>query len=255
MSRAINCLVTEINYTFERRYSHDVSLFSPSRVHLELHFNLIENNEKVSNVLKDIWKTASLDNDSQYRYIMSNEFFVVYHIAHMAEHFIHGGCGVRNFLDLWIAKNKMKFDEQTSNELLQQCGLIEFSVAVFQLANVWFNNGEQNDITHEIEMYVFSSGIYGTMENRVAISQGETNGKTKYIFRRLFLPYSKLKCFYPKLVKYPILLPHYQIVRWIDFVFHKNKKRALLELKYNKNVDQEKKKRLKKMMDKLNLSI
>ena len=34
LERAINCLVTEIHYIFERRYSHDVSLFSPSKVHL-----------------------------------------------------------------------------------------------------------------------------------------------------------------------------------------------------------------------------
>lgn len=97
LDSAIDCLVSECNYTFERRYSHDVSLFSPSKVHLELHFNLIENNEKISNVLNNIWNTSTLDKDSNFRYIMSTEFFVVYHIAHMAEHFIHGGCGVRNF--------------------------------------------------------------------------------------------------------------------------------------------------------------
>lgn len=253
LDKAINCLVSEINYTTERRYSHDVSLYSESKVHLELHFNLIEDNERVSKILSGIWETSTLDNNSNYRYIMSNEFFVVYHIAHMAEHFINGGCGIRNFLDLWVAKNKMRFDKSITKDLLLSCGLYEFSSAVFHLSNVWFGYDEHNDVTREIESYVFGSGIYGTIENRVAILHANNNGKLRYIYRRLFLPYSKLKNIYPMLENYPVLLPYYQVVRWVDFILNKDKKHTLLELKFNNNMVQEKKNSLKSLMNKLNL--
>lgn len=87
----------------------------------------------------------------------------------------------------------MGYDESNARNLLLQCGLEDFSNAVFQLSNIWFGCGEHSDITREIESYVLGSGIYGTMENRVAISQTQTNGEARYIFKRLFLPFSKLK--------------------------------------------------------------
>lgn len=254
LERAVSCLVSELGYKLERRNSHDVSLFSPTKVHLELHFDLIENNPQASSVLDDIWNTAKLDDNSKFRYIMTNEFFVAYHIAHMAEHFVFGGCGVRNFLDLWIAKNKMGYNDKIVQAMLHKCGLYEFANASIKLANIWFEGDTHDSITKEIENYVMDSGMYGTMENHIALSQPESSGKFRYILKRLFMPYSKLKRYYPKLEKYPILFPIYQIVRWFDFIFHKDKSRAFAELKYNNNVDREKKKRLTQLIKNLKLN-
>ena len=41
-------------------------------------------------------------------------------------------------------------------------------------------------------------------------------GKFKYLMHRLFAPYSQLVKYYPRLAKYPILLPYYEIKRWIQ---------------------------------------
>ena len=255
LDNAVKMIVSELNYTFERRCSHDVSLLSPGKVHLELHFDLIENNDKVSKILDNIWTDAKLDEHSDFRYIMTNEFFVFYHIAHMAEHYIHGGCGVRNFLDLWVAKNKMFYNEATVRQMFAECELTEFADAAIKLSNVWFSDDTHSEITKEMGNYVMGAGIYGTIENKVAISQDFRCGRLRYILNRLFLPYSKMKRFYPYLEKYPILFPFCQIKRWFEFIFSKNKNRVFAELKYNNSIDKEKKKRLKKMIQKLNLKI
>lgn len=250
---AVKKLVSDLNYVCEQRGSHDISLFSPSKVHLELHFDLIENNEAASRVLDGVWETGVVAENFQCRYLMTNELFVVYHIAHMAEHFVSGGCGVRNFLDLWIIKNKMGYDDETVRQLLAECKLIDFGNAVMKLSNVWFSEDEHSDLTKEIEDYVFGAGIYGTMENKIAIAQSNKGGKMKYVLKRIFLPYSKLKRFYPRLERHPFLFPIYQVVRWIDFVFRKDKKRAFSELKWNTRLDVEKKERLRLMIEHLNL--
>lgn len=250
---AVKKLVSDLNYVCEQRGSHDVSLFSPSKVHLELHFDLIENNEAAAHVLDGVWETGVVAENFQCRYLMTNELFVVYHIAHMAEHFMTGGCGVRNFLDLWIIKNKMGYDDETVRQLLAECKLIDFGNAVIKLSNVWFSEDEHSDLTKEIEDYVFGAGIYGTMENKIAIAQSNKGGKMKYVLKRIFLPYSKLKRFYPRLERHPFLFPIYQVVRWLDFLFRKNKKRAFSELKWNNRLNVEKKERLHLMMEQLKL--
>ena len=246
---ASDYLVSELDYTFERRCSHDVSLYSPSKVHLELHFDLIEDNERVAAVLADIWDRASVDGC---RYNMTNEHFTVYHIAHMAEHYVHGGCGVRNFLDLYIAKHKMGYDEAAVEKMLADCGLDKFAAAAFKLADIWFSQGEHDELTLEMQDYVMQAGVYGNLENNIAVAQGNKSGMG-YALSRIFMPYAKLKRYYPVLDKYPILFPLYQVVRWVEFIFRKDKSRAFAELKHSGNVDREKQMRLKSMMDELKL--
>jgi hypothetical protein len=53
--------------------------------------------------------------------------------------------------------------------------------------------------------------------------------------------------------KYPILFPFYQVVRWVEFIFRKDKSRAFAELKHSGNLDREKQTRLNRMMDELKL--
>lgn len=101
---AINSLETKGYRCGERNY-HDVSLYSPSKIHLELHFNIQENMDNLDAVLKDAWEYAVPTNTSQYAF--SKEFFAFHIFAHMAYHFVSGGCGIRSLLDIWVLKHKM----------------------------------------------------------------------------------------------------------------------------------------------------
>lgn len=47
---------------------HDVSLFSEANVHLELHFNIQENIDKLDAVLRDAWHYANLTDGSRYKF-------------------------------------------------------------------------------------------------------------------------------------------------------------------------------------------
>ena len=152
---------------------------------------------------------------------MTNEHFAVYHIAHIAEHYVHGGCGVRNFLDLCIIKQRMGYDEASVQKMLAECGLDKFGAAVFKLADIWFGSGEHDDLTREMQDYVMQSGVYGNLENNIAVARGDKGG-IGYALSRIFMPYAKLKRYYPVLDKYPILFPFYQVVRWVEFIFRKD---------------------------------
>ena len=105
-----------------------------------------------------------------------------------------------------------------------------------------------------MESYILGAAIYGDVENRVAILKRKQGGRFRYIMGRIFLPYGKLKKIYPRLKKYPILLPYYEIKRWLRLVLRKDTARALNELKVSGNVSEDKAERLTNMLDALELN-
>ena len=254
LERAIAVLTEELGYRMERRYSHDVSLFSPSEIHVELHFDLLEKDEKVGEVLSSVWETGKVAEGKSYQYQMSHEMFAVYHIAHMAEHFMSGGCGVRPFLDLWVMKHKMGYDANKTFELLRACGLQDFAKGAMALSDVWLAGDAHTALTREIEDYVMGAGVYGTVENKIAMTQStKKEGKLRYLWKRIFLPYGRLKQFYPKLENHPVLYPYYTVKRWIWFLGRKDKKRAWHELQASGKLSQDKKERISALCDALDL--
>lgn len=252
VDKAVKLLTEDYGYTFKERSPHDVSLYSEAGIHVELHFDLIEG-EKTRSILNNVWKHSKKADGFEYKYEMSTELFVAYHIAHMAKHFETGGCGIRPLLDLWIINQKMKYDQKIVNDMLTECQLCKFYKEATLLSEIWFSNKEHTPLTLKMQDFIINAGSYGTIENRVAIGNRRRGGKLGYVFRRLFLPYSLLKAYYPRLEKFPILFPYYQFKRWVNFIFKKNKKLAFSELKYNQSVSNERKKDLHALISDLEL--
>ncbi|MBQ9071364.1 MAG: nucleotidyltransferase family protein [Clostridia bacterium] len=253
ISRATELLTSELDYKFEGRASHDVSLFSPSGIHVELHFSLIEEGESAK-TFDDIWNSDLIVGVSDYGYAMTPETFLTYHVAHMAKHFNGGGCGIRPFIDLWILESKMPYDKDKLFALLSSCGLNAFYDAARLLSFVWLSDVAHTNLTLAMESYVMGGGVYGTIENRVTIRQRKSGGKFRYILGRIFLPYRKLKRIYPRLEKYPFLLPYYEARRWVTFLVRGNKSRALSEISYTASVSEDKSVELATLMQELGLN-
>ena len=84
LERAISYLATNLEYVEKERATHDVSLFSPLKNHIELHFDLVEEGRanNAIDILSDVWEGVSLRENSEYCYEMSDELFYFYHITH-----------------------------------------------------------------------------------------------------------------------------------------------------------------------------
>ena len=250
---AAEYLQTRLQYRCEEKWQHDISLFSPSNVHVELHFKLLDLDFKQVKDLIDVWSVdeISLLSDSEYQ--MSKELFLLYHIYHMAKHFIHGGCGIKPFIDLWIIKNKVGFDEEKAQKMLQESGLLAFFERSTDLVNVWFEGKEHSEITQEMEDYVLQGGVYGTLEQQLAMSQNKKGGKFRHLMGRIFLPYKSMVIYYPSLKKCPMLFPFYQVRRWVRILFCGGRKTAMNEIKLNQSLSEEKKQAAKRLIDELGL--
>lgn len=252
LDKSVSVLVEKYGYTFKERGLHDVSLFSENKIHLELHFDLTSE-DKYAKTLSTVWDNCVLAENKAHQYLMNNEFFCFYHLTHMAEHFIHGGCGIRPFIDLWVIKQKMVYDEKIVVKMCEEVGLSAFYIQIKNLLNVWWENDKHTSLTCEMEDFIIGAGVYGTMENNIASNQSDDKGKLNYILSRIFLPYEKLKRLYPRLEKNKLLIPFYQVKRWINFIFKKDKKRAREELRANSSISQERIIRVKSLCGSLGL--
>ena len=235
-------LVKEYSYTYQGKGSHDLSFYSPRGIHVEIHYTLIAEGEasKVSTVLKSVWDKVFTYTGFVYRYEMPDDLFYFYHIAHMAKHFEHGGCGIRPFIDLWILDHIDSADKEKRDRLLNDGELLKFANVARKLSRVWFENEEHDCISQQMEDYVLRGGVYGSRENSILVQQQKKGGKIKYALSKIFIPYDTIKFHYPILQKHRWLTPFMEVRRWFKLIFCGHAKRTLNELKYNQTITAEK---------------
>ncbi len=247
-----DALVSSLQYHAGDKCDHDISFNSPSGIHFELHFSLLEGDEKVDSILSRVWDYSQHDIGS--KYIMNDVFLLFYHFAHMAKHFNNGGCGVRPFMDLWIMENKMGIDRHSANDLLERAGLDKFSDAAFALADVWFERKLHTSLTIDIQDYIMNAGVYGTFENQIIVTQSKKGNKFKHLISKIFLPYSEMKIYFPSLAKCPLLFPFYQVRRWFIIVARKNGvKGAISYIKMSNSISDESREHIRNLCRELGI--
>lgn len=242
-------LISKLGFERGERGTHDISLYSKSGVHLELHFNLNEPVGKCYDTLEKIWEYSSPAEDGDYLYQIRGDAFYFYHVAHMAKHFMNGGCGIRPFIDLVILCRNT--DVCSSEALLEAEGLSKFNEAVRRLAGAWFLDLPHDGTTLKMQNYVLSGGVYGNIDNKVRIHSGKRGGKFRYILSRIFMPYSQLKVYYPVLQRCPILTPIFQVVRWFKFIF--KKKKSTEEIKASSSLSSAESRAMAEFLDEIGL--
>lgn len=256
VERAASLLIDKYGYVFHKKGTHDISLFTPNQKHVELHFSLVEDGvaNKSSEVLNTVWETAYLRENCRYCYVMTDEMFYFYHIAHMAKHIENGGCGIRQFIDLWLLDNVKDANFSKRDELLEKGDLLDFAQVSRRLNRIWFDGAEKDGISEQLEQFILNGGVYGTKENRIIIQQQKNGGRFKYAFFKIFIPYNELRLHYPIVEKYRLLIPVMQIRRWCKLMFSGHFQRAADELKCNCAISDDKAENIKILLRNIGLN-
>ena len=213
---------------------HDVSLFF-NNVHLELHYNILEDMKQVDQILQAAWDHATQKDGVEYELMPA--FFMFYHLAHMFYHFSHGGCGVRFLLDFWILKRANFFEEKDLLPLLEECRLIPFYKYVCKLTEYWFEGvGELDQYSALVGEHILEGGIYGDRESGNAASIARKKGRFFYLFSLAFPSFLDMSVQYPVLKRCPVLLPFCYIIRAFRKMIGKDRKDSWG--KFNRTVKQ-----------------
>lgn len=252
LENAVKYLVENCGYTRQGKGSHDVALLSPDWQHVELHYTLVEDAYLGGHMLTGLWDLVVPKAGYQYWYVMPDGLFYYYHIAHMAKHFVLGGCGIRPLIDLWLL-DKQPHDEKMRNDLLEQGGLLPFAKSVRRLSRVWLECAVADELSLQMQNYVLRGGVYGTTENLVKVSQVKQGGKGSYALSRIFLHYDVLKYQYPVLEKHRWLMPVCQVRRWCKLVLGGRLAYAAQEFAYNSKTRADQMDDTKAFLDRLGL--
>lgn len=217
----------------------NICLYSANGVLLELHFNIRVKMDAADTVMDLVWQNAACEKGKQYTYRQSDAFFVCHQLAHMAKHVLVGGCGIRPFLDMWILKQRLMPNEEALQSMCMDAQLDVFLQQVTLLTDVWFGKGQHTQATKALETYILDGGVYGSLSNKVVVSQVRVGGKFKNFLHRMFVPRDQMAQMYPVLKEKGWLTPVYQVVRWCQVLFDGRLLRAVREMKANQSTTDE----------------
>lgn len=249
LKHARELLVTELGFKVQKQNYHDIAMRSPENILLELHFRLLEHEDNVDHVLKSVWEYVEPIEPGRCEHVMTNEFLIFHVYAHMYYHFIHGGCGLRFLVDIYLMNQALTFNRDELDTLYRVCKLETFVKYVEKLAGVCFENGEHDEITAMMEEYILTGGLFGSFESKIKARKTQSKGKGRYLARRIFMPLSELQASYPTLEKYPVLYPVYSVKRWLKMLNKETAGTAMQELKINKKMEQDGIDELKALFD------
>lgn len=223
---AVAAIEKATDFVKKKRNYHDISMVN-SQVHLELHFSILENMENIDRLLARVWDYAVPDGGSRKK--LTPEFLIFHVIAHMSYHMVHGGLGIRPFLDLWLLRTKTEYDEDTVRRMCSDCCIITFYEKCCILVDAWMTGNPVPENLTVFENYAFNGGVFGNNENAIASKQRNHRGLS-YFFHRVFMSRSLLKAEYPELKEKPFLMPICQIKRWLRLLNPKKRKQVRKEI-------------------------
>ena len=85
LEKGVRLLTENLGYRHEYTAFYNASLFSPSGMHLELHYMLVDDGaeERARLCLQDVWNHVSPVDEYPYRYEIDENLFYLYHIFHL----------------------------------------------------------------------------------------------------------------------------------------------------------------------------
>ncbi len=215
---------------------HDIH-FVNEKIHLELHFNLLDDVGLIDDVFAVAWEYAKPKGIGNC-YEFTPEYQLFYIVAHACKHFMSGGgIGIRPLLDIWLLKSKTVYDESVVRAFCDKAGILKFYEACVSLLSVWFENKSHTELTRDFEALVFSGGVFGSAHLKILSKKRKKKG-VKYALSRLFIKNSRIQGMYPVCKKYPILIPVYQMKRWLYLLKPQKQHEVRAELKHARSISQ-----------------
>ena len=254
--RAVELMTERLGYRKQSVSTpHDVSLYSPSGVHIELHFDLMEQDREdaVAILLREVWSYTALADGCRYRRVMTDEMFYFYHIAHMAKHVALGGCGVRTLMDLWLLEQHFAPEVREQNTLIARAGLEAFTEVMRKVCLSWFSGEELDELGRDTAAFVLYGGTFGNLKSYVSIQRRHDQGGLRYAFSRIFMPYDRLVTTYPSLKGRRYLTFFYQIRRLFRTLLEGRWRAGVRELKINNQTSDEQTKDVARLFERLGL--
>ena len=209
---------------------NDVGYSKKPSLHIELHKELFPDDYDFEGYFDEPFKHTDLKDGYKYYHLYKTDDFFIHVLCHLYKHFTFGGCGLRQYLDIYVMTKKMELDMNYIRSELKSFGMEGFLDTTLKLDRFFFDGEKPDDELIEIAEFVFNNSTFGNAENRLVLDYDKQNGEKrtlwgniKYFMDRWGLNYSQMKERYKVLKYLPFLLPFCWIYRLITaLLFRRN---------------------------------
>ena len=213
-------------------------------VEFEMHRYLFDDKLEFHGFFNKVWDHTVPVREGSCERLLTEEFFYVYMIAHMAKHFSRYGSGVRPVIDLYLYNRRApeNFDRAEAERILKDIGLYDFEQRLLALTKAWFETGELSEMDQKLTDYIMEAGIYGDsrITNAMLVKepdQAEQARRAK-VLSYIFPSTEVMRRLYPRMMKYPLLLPVAWTCRWCKGAFTDSRIQAKKNLSLYASVDE-----------------
>lgn len=215
---------------------HDNYIKQPF-MNIEVHRRLISPQDSSFFWFENLWERLSRSEACEHIWQMSKEDFYIYMLIHMKKHFSGVGTGMRGIADIYVylRAHKDSLDRQYLNRELKKLGLEKFASYMEYLADIWFGVGVPDEDSRLVTDYFAESGMYGIQSRykvrEVSGDQGSTYwvNKLRIKLKIIFPGVDCMKVRFPRVEKYPFLLPAYWVIRIFRVIFFDREKVKALD--------------------------
>jgi len=133
------------------------------------------------------------------------------------------GTGLRSLVDTYVYLKHFNLNMDYVEKEINKLGISEFEKSNRNLSLHLFDTGKLNAEEYKMLLYIFNSGTYGTIKNKVEKDVKEM-GRWKYFKSRLFTTKEIMLNDFPILRKLPFLYPVFFIIRLFRGLFFRREK-------------------------------
>lgn len=223
-------IMSELQFTPCGRTDYDYKFKNCNDILIEIHTSLMSKQSEFYSYYENPWNLCVKEATSS-KHTLTCEEAYIYLFIHFLKHYRGGGIGINHIVDLWLYRKKNpNMDEEYIKDRIQKFGAEVFYNHTLELIDYWFCDGKPNDITFEIENYIFQSGSYGTAQGHQAAAIytkeriGCKKAKKRVFIEKIFLPKDKMEFKYPILKKKPYLMFFLRCHRLFKRIFFKKDK-------------------------------
>lgn len=209
---------------------NDVGYTKKPSLHIELHKDLFPDDYDFEGYFDEPYQHTELKDGYKYYHVYKTDDFFIHVLCHLYKHFTFGGCGLRQYLDIYVMTQKMKLNMDYIRSELKSFGMDGFLDTTLKLNRFFFDGEKPDDELIEIAEFVFNNSTFGNADNRLVLDYDKGHGEKrtlwgniKYFMERWGLNYSQMKLKYKVLNYLPFLLPFCWIYRLITaLLFRRN---------------------------------
>ena len=194
--------------------TNDVSYTKKPSLHIELHRDLFPDDYDFEGYFDEPFVRTELKDGCEYHHLYKTDDFFIHVLCHLYKHFTFGGCGLRQYLDIYVMTRKLELSMEYIRSELESFGMEGFLDTTLRLNRFFFDGEKPDDELIEIAEFVLNNTTFGNRKNRMALDFSKENGekktlwgKVKFFADRWQLKYSQMKTQYRFLGYLPFLLP------------------------------------------------